>query len=47
MGANGSGKSVFVSAGDLMPDHDEIILNQDGKSWEADKKVDGNCPTEG
>ena len=40
MGANGSGKSVFLRllAGDLMPDHDEIILNQDGKSWEADKK---------
>jgi putative tryptophan/tyrosine transport system ATP-binding protein len=40
MGANGSGKSVFLRllAGDLMPDRDAVILTQNSKRWEAHDK---------
>jgi ABC-type uncharacterized transport system ATPase component len=40
MGANGSGKSVFLRllTGDLMPDDGSVILKATGRSWCADRK---------
>jgi ABC-type sulfate/molybdate transport systems ATPase subunit len=40
MGANGSGKSVFVRllAGDLMPDRHSVVLEQNSKTWKAHEK---------